>query len=606
MEPTGTDASNQTMSLTELNARCTALQARIVQLDKINAALMDRVERDMDAQGSAFSLFEAAIALESQVKERTAALQQALHRLETTNRELVASNEAAQQASRAKSAFLAAMSHELRTPMNGVVGMTEILLNTPLNDAQQRSANNIRQSALALLRILNDILDFSKIEAGQMQTEEIAFDLRHTFDNSLAVLLPLIHRKGLALNIDWPVTLPTAVCGDPGRLAQIFTNLISNAIKFTAVGSIDLQAQLLSVSDTTLSYRFTVTDSGIGIRTAVIPQLFSSFTQADSSTTREYGGTGLGLAIVRRLCLLMGGDCGVQSQFGRGSSFWFTLPFKRDPQHIEQSPSPVYLPPTWPRSSRTQQPRLLLVEDNFINQEVVVALLELLHCQCTVAGNGQLAVQLLRTTTHFDLVLMDCQMPVMDGFEATRQIRVSETGSARHIPIVALTANAMVGDREVCLACGMDDFLSKPFQLEELAAMLRKWLPATAVLPGSSETGETALEYTEPQLDAQQITLLQSLREGALLPELLRSYCDQWPTQFSTLTSAASCGDTATLQSAAHSLKSASFSIGASRIGEVCARLEATARSGDMSTATELCEELAQHFAALRLEIEQR
>ncbi|MGD9841718.1 MAG: ATP-binding protein [Steroidobacteraceae bacterium] len=473
------DPANPIAQVAELTARCAELENRLAQLGRINASLMDRVERDMDAQGNSFSIFQGAIALESQVKERTIALQQALHRLEQTNSELHASNLAAQQASRAKSAFLAAMSHELRTPMNGVIGMTEILLNTHLDEYQQRSTRTIRHSALSLLRILNDILDFSKIEAGQMQTEEAPFDLRQTFDSSLSILKPQLDKKGLELRLDWPAELPVAVLGDSIRFAQILTNLLGNAIKFTAQGFIAVRVQTMTVDAASIEYRFEITDSGIGIKPEAIARLFNPFTQADSSTTRQFGGTGLGLVIVRRLCTLMGGECGVQSEYGHGSCFWFTLKLKPNllPDITQLLPADQLSAPLPTHAQHLQPLEILLVEDNFINQEVATALLEMLHCRCTVADNGQCAVDILRESSHFDLVLMDCQMPVMDGFEATHQIRSSESDSGRHTPIIALTANAMVGDRETCLASGMDDFMSKPFQLHELATMLRKWCP---------------------------------------------------------------------------------------------------------------------------------
>lgn len=467
--------------LDALTARCAALQARVTQMDKINLALMDRVEREMDAQGNAFSMFQSAIALESQVKERTLALEQALQRLEQTNRELHASNEAAQAASRAKSAFLASMSHELRTPMNGVVGMTDVLLAGTLDQKQRDSLNTIKRSALSLLTLINDVLDFSKIEAGQMRLESTPFNLRNTTDDALLLLRPQIAAKGLELLIDWPTGMPCDVLGDPVRYAQIITNLVGNALKFTPHGHIRIAARIADESPPHLTYRFEVQDTGIGIRAEVIPRLFNSFTQADSSTTRQFGGTGLGLAIVRRLCQSMEGDCGVNSEYGSGTTFWFTLKLER--QLLVDTPSLAPPPATVTARPDAVTLRVLLVEDNTINQEVALAMLEMLGCTCVVADNGQIALDILQHDPDFDLVLMDCQMPVMDGFETSRRIRSSEAEGGRHadrhMTIIALTANAMAGDREACLAAGMDDFMSKPFQLTELAALLDKWRPRT-------------------------------------------------------------------------------------------------------------------------------
>ncbi len=462
------------IELIDYQAQCAKLEATVARMTRINEALMDRIERNMDMQGNSFSLFQAANALEAKVRERTSALKDAMHQLERTNMELVKSNEAAQAASRAKSEFLATMSHEVRTPMNGVLGMTEILLGTSLDGKQRKAAETIHRSAVSLLHVLNDILDFSKIEAGHLSLEETAFNLRKETHQSLVALQTQAANKKLELIIDYPDLMPTAVIGDPGRYSQILINLVGNAIKFTRRGSVTVRMRLEHAEAAHYHYRCEIQDTGIGIKPDVMSKLFNSFTQADSSTTRQFGGTGLGLAIVRRLCEMMGGTCGVNSEYGYGACFWFTLKLKHNTDFTNDTTINVAISPTAERSLT----HVLIVEDNPLNQEVAMAMLENMKCDCVVMDNGHKALQLLKQSHHFDVVLMDCQMPTMDGYEATSLFREYEAAQGnKHLPIIALTANAMQGDRERCLQAGMDDFLSKPFRITELHEKLTKWCP---------------------------------------------------------------------------------------------------------------------------------
>ncbi|MGV3709776.1 MAG: ATP-binding protein [Gemmatimonas sp.] len=472
--------------LEQLRARCAALESTNQQMQRINTALMDRVERDMDNLGSSFSLFQSAIYLESKIKERTGALTQVLGTLERTNRELQASNEAAQAASRAKSAFLATMSHELRTPMHGVLGMTELLIDTPLSPEQREFATTIKGSAESLLTILNDILDFSKIEAGFMITESTAFEPREIVDRAFANLHPLITRKELLANIEWSDSVPQTVVGDPTRFLQIVTNLLGNAVKFTESGSVTLRAQARPADAESTVIRIEVQDTGIGIAPEHLQGIFDSFTQSDSSITRKFGGTGLGLAIVRRLSELLGGSCGVDSEPGSGSRFWFEITCRRDAT-VERNSAETDVPPLPSGDVFTESRQsvdVLVVEDNRINQVIARHSLEALGCRVSIVSSGADAVSALSCEHSYSVVLMDCQMPDMDGLEATRLVRQFEATSDQHVPIVALTANAMVGDREACIAAGMDDFLSKPFQRDDLHRVLHRW---TALAPATVE-----------------------------------------------------------------------------------------------------------------------
>lgn len=534
--------------------------------------------------------------------------------LRRTNAELANARDRALEAARAKSSFSAMISHELRTPMNGIIGVIDLLLDTSLNNSQRTMVKVMRTSGQTLLAIINDTLDFSKIDAGRMVLEQREFEPSTIIENVVGLLAPEAHLKGLALQTSVDSAIPYTLMGDSIRLHQILLNLVGNAVKFTERGEVTVQVKLEGLDTEHATLRFSVQDTGIGISETTRKRIFAPFVQGDDSMTRKYGGTGLGLAICKRLVEIMDGEIDVQSVFGQGSIFWFRVTFPvtasdktSNNKAIERS------------NGQSLGRKILIVEDNPVNQQVLAMQLRGLGYQAHIVSGGPEAITTL-TTASYDLIFMDCQMPGMDGFETTQRIRHLEEGErANRVPIVAFTANAMPGDREQCLAAGMDDYIAKPIHQHELQEVLSRWLPdftpdsssarrkqsaptieqnaKNGVPTSESEksdqggtqpsirNGELDRDGETPALDRAALADLSTLGKGnpAILVRLIDIFLENAPKSLAALRTALVQNDSGSLRLTAHSLKSTSASYGAMRLSVLCKALEAMAHTHDWS-----------------------
>jgi two-component system sensor histidine kinase/response regulator len=674
---------------------------------------------------------------------------------------LARARDAALESARLKSEFLANMSHEIRTPMNGVIGMTELLLESELNSMQREFAETIRSCANALLTVIDDILDFSKIEAGKMQFETIDFDVRTVVESTVEMLAPRAQEKGIEIASIVYADVPTEVRGDPSRLRQVLTNLVGNAVKFTERGEVVVRGMKARETDTHITMRFTVTDTGIGIAKEVCEKLFEPFTQADGSTTRKYGGTGLGLAISRRLVELMHGEIGVESELGKGSTFWFTVQLEKQlnanrKSHARRSlenlrilivddnetnrkilrhqtfswgmrpteaasgaeaieilraafdagepfdiavldfqmpymdgftlarqikadeklasvrlvllPSfghrghgeearaigiDAYLTKPVRQSQlheclsivasrkaveeaasadengsralvtkhtlretknkpRAKETRILIAEDNPVNQRVALHQIEHLGYKAQTAANGREVLRALERET-FDIILMDCQMPEMDGYEATREIRRREAAAGageNHTIIIAMTAHALQGDRERCLACGMDDYISKPVKTQELARILHKWSVAFKQESTSSKSdgAQAGADESAAEMDWSVLESYRAFEDEEnphLVDELIELFLSDAPRRIRCMQEAFAANDLPKLRREAHTLKGSSASLGANHLNKLCQRLEICAANGQIkSDADALLQELNAEFERVRAALE--
>jgi PAS domain S-box-containing protein len=528
-------------------------------------------------------------------------LTEANHNLEETGRLAREMADRAEALSAAKSEFLANMTHEVRTPLNGILGMTGLALETQLLADQREYLELVKSSAEALLSLVNDVLDFSKYEVGKLALDCVDFSLRALMRDVLRPLALRASVSGLIFESMVDDRVPDRLIGDPLRISQVLRNLAGNAIKFTNEGKVSVRVRAESMEGSKVTLCFSIADTGIGVAAEKHQLIFEPFTQADGSTTRKYGGTGLGLSICSGVVELMEGRIWLESELGKGSTFYFSVTLG-----IAMAAANQPARPSAPSQRAKRKLRILVAEDNSVNQRLAARLLEREGHSVTIVGCGQDALESFEqqqsTQSQFDLILMDVQMPGLDGLQATARIREQERGSGHRVPIVAMTAQAAESDRLRCLESGMDAYITKPVYVPELMQMIE-----SVVLGGKSMNADLTTEGSSVQIQLQQLDESLALsRVGGdidLLKEVVELFLDDYPSTFEKIKGAVDSRDATALEHHAHSLKGSVSTFGANRAFEAAFALEKQGRSGDLTGAPDGLVQLEQALEALRPEL---